>query len=556
MTRIATLTRRRALAAAGLALALGLGAPPSLAVPVPVPAKRAPADASSTEPLPVFEGVDPELEKVKAQIESLRQLLYAVVVPVGVLVALLAAAGLLVGGAAILALVRHDRRGRRQEAAATRAAAASRAEIPLAPLLETMQRTLALVEETVRLGREASERAERAPTIRAAARLTELDRRARVALAAMAPGLEARTALDDPRVQHDVAELAAELTAVEGWLRVHDVPTSPAGLLVQGLHQHLRQRPAAALARFREAALRATEPELTRIARGWIGRELGALGRFAEAARALAEARDAEPVGAPGRLELDRQHVEARFFAVAEATARGTGGALTTVLEPLDAELARLRAELPDQSPAYSPVRRRLFATSGDVLTWAARHLAAADGRKGSLERAVAYYESAGEGLWPRSGWLEARHALGEVVDAGEYRQLADQAIALLASRLEAGDLATLHLARLIAQDRLGAPPGEVEATYREIRTALRDTDRQVCLLSPRERCALPWEAFEAHAQSVYQEVRERAAAPATVEAPPPPAPPASGPPRYAKLAPRTAAPRGERGASRGGLPG
>jgi tetratricopeptide (TPR) repeat protein len=560
MTRACFLTRRSVprLAAIGLALAVGLAAAPGGAAPAPVPARRPPvapaAEMPFHETLPVYEaGADPELEKAKAQIENLRQLVYAVLVPVGVLVVLLTAAALLVSGAAVVALLRYDRRARRQpDSAGAQETPAVGADAATAPLLEAMQRTLLLVEESFRLGREAGERAGRVDALRAAERLAELDGRAREALAAVAPRLESGTELQNARLRLWLRELGGELASVAGWLTAHGVPLTPACLLVKGLDRHLGQAPAAALPSLREAAARAVEPELARMARAWVGRELCVLGRFAEATEALAAAREAEPAGSAWHLELGRQSAEARFFAAAEAAAGAAGPDVAATVEALDDELARLRAELPEQSPGHTAVRRRLFATSGDVLAWGARHLSTADGRKALLERAVAYYEWAGESLWALSGRLEAKHALGEAIEPAEHRQVVAETVALLAARLEPGELATLHLTRLLAQDRLGAPAAELDAAYRELRAALRETDRLVTLFSPRERRRVTWEAFEAEGRAVYREIAERAARPARAEAPAAPsAPPESGPARYAKAAPRGPAPHGERPGAR-----
>jgi len=493
---------------------------------------RAPVDPPPAD-LPLLEAtVDPELERTKAQVESLQQLVRSTLVPMGVLVAALAAGGLLLGAAGGLGALALVWRARRERAPAAEPTA----------LLEATQRALLLVHETLRLARDATERAVRLEVAAVTERAATLEVRARGALDLDLPEL-----LEDPRRRRQIAAVAREIDAADGHHRLHDVEWPAACLVALGLARYLDHDPEAALEHLRAAARREPDGNLGALAHAGTGVILAEGGRFAEAADAFRRAVDVAPPGTPACAELRRRRLESAFFG----TAPDAAGAA----DELDQALARLEADAAEAGGHPTVVRERIATTRGDLLAWAARH-AAPDGRRLLLDRALASYRRAGDGAWAHSGLLEARHALGEAVDAADYRTLIEQTVQQIAAAREPRVLAGLHALRLIAQGRLGPSRGEVEAAYRDVHAALRDVDHDVTVASPLERRPVSRDAFAAETRASYRAFGQPLARPVagnggdSGSVPTPPA----GPSRYAKAAPKS--PRVERPGARRGLPG
>jgi hypothetical protein len=293
----------------------------------------------------------------------------------------------------------------------------------------------------------------------------------------------------------------------------------------------------------RAAARRATDPELAAMAHAWVGATLADLGRFGEGGEALRRALAAEPPGTARHAELERRRIECAFHEIPDDAADGA-------VEALDWELARLTAAL-EAASAAAPARQAVAALRGDVLAWAARRAPTPERRKALYDRAVAGYRQAGDTPWAWSGLLEARHALGEAVGAGEYHEVLAEADEQLGAAAEPRAVAALHAVRLLAQARLGVPPAEREASYRELRAALRDVEPAVTLPSPRERRSVGRAAFEAEARALCRAADERGDAPASdggaarADGAGP-----EGPPRLAKAAGR--GPAARTGARRG----
>lgn len=551
--------------ACALVLAVSLtaaAAPPGPGKRVPTPPPVAPAPA---ENLPMFEAPDPEIERTKAQLDSLRQLVHTVILPIGALLGFLAAGGILVGAVAAVALLRQGRQAARlrelaaasetaaepriaEARAAEARAAEARAAAWQAQLIEVAQRTLTLLEESLRLTRQADERTAEAATLRARERVGELEGRARELLAAAALSADPETCVDDLRLRGELADLADEVAMLEGPIMLQAIELPPACLQVKGLHRHQRHEARAALKSFRECAVRATDRDLALLARFWAARELCALGHFVESAETLRRALETEAPGSPRRLELGRLRLESLFFGLAEAATESARPDVTGIVEGLEREIERLRAELPEQSLEHAAVSRRICTTAGDVMAWGARHSTDSSERASLLKKAVGFYELAGDELWARLGWAEASQALGEPVDAALYRQVEELAVGRLSRPLEPRSLPPVHLARLIAQERLQAPLGELEISAGALRAALQGVDRLMTVFSPFERRNVTREAFEAESHQFFREIGERSARPAVSDEVGglPPDAAKSGPPRYAKVASKTP-PRGER---------
>jgi tetratricopeptide (TPR) repeat protein len=473
------------------------------AAQAPSGARRPPPRSAAEADLPVLEmTLDPELERTKAQVESLRQVVQSVLVPMGVLVGVLAGGALLAGAAGsagVLVLLRRERR-----------AAAAIAAVPAVPagpappaeeirsareILDATHRILGLVQETLQLAKDAGERATRAAGARMGARVAELEGRARAAL-------EAAGGPDASADRAPLAAIAAEAETLEPHLALADGELPAACLLATGLARSWRGDLDAGLERVRAAARRAADPELTALAHAATGAALLDLGRFGEAGEALRRALAAAPAGTLRHAELERRRLECALHEIAD-------DATDDAVEGLDRGLDRLADGL-EAASAPAAVRQQVAATRGDALAWAARRASTPDRGRALHERAVAAFRQAGQTAWARSGLLEARHALGEPIGLEEGREVLARVDAELGAAGSPGAVATLLAVRVLVQARLDVPPAEREADYRELRHVLRDVAPAVTLASPWERRRVGRAVLEAEARTLAHPADER----------------------------------------------
>jgi tetratricopeptide (TPR) repeat protein len=500
---------KRVTSVGAVCLALAILHAPSLAVAqggsvirrVPPTAPSPPRDAPAE--LPVFEATpDPELERTKAQVESLRQLVQSTLVPTSTLLAVLVGGLLLLGaGSGLAAVALVVWRGRRAPPAAP-AVPAGQAE-----LLEATHRVVGLAHEMLGVVRDATARTAQAERATLAERAATLAARARGALTP-----DPRLLADDPRRRREIAAVARAVEAEEAGFRLHGVELPDACLVAVGVARWLAHDPEAALEPLQAATRRQPDAEVTAVAHAALGTALAELGRFARAADAFRQALASLPPRTPVHAELLRRRLECAFFDTP------TDGAAAAA-DDLDRQLSALEAESADGNGRATDLCERIAATRGDVLTWAARHTSR-DAAGNLLDRAVACYRRAGSGPWARSGFLQVREGRGEPTDAEAYRALADQAVEAIGNAGHPAALAQLHAIRVVALARLGAPRAEVDATYREVHIALREVDPGAVLDAPVERRAVDRDAFTAELRAIHRGHVEPAAAIVAAAAP------------------------------------
>jgi tetratricopeptide (TPR) repeat protein len=193
-------------------------------------------------------------------------------------------------------------------------AAERRAETVHEAFLQGSRETLELVNATLRLAKDASERAADEVIRKARIASEDLDQRARGLLAEV-EGRDDRSLIADPDRRSRLRSLAHRIAGFEvsEFLLPVDVGLRPHSIFVRGMESHLAQQFSDAVSYWEKVALDTSAPDnLKSLAWYWIGYENNNLGNFERAYQDFDNAlRLAE---GPRKFELQRILIETHFF--------------------------------------------------------------------------------------------------------------------------------------------------------------------------------------------------------------------------------------------------
>jgi hypothetical protein len=179
--------------------------------------------------------------------------------------------------------------------------------------LEESKNTLELVNATLSLAKEASERAATIIQDRADKLLKELDRSAKKMLS---ESIDDRDLVTDPKKRSDLLSLANKIQGFEinSFMFPKDLPLTPECMYIRGMDFHLKQQFDDAFEAWFTVALndRDATSSLRSLAYYWIGYEQNNLGSFALAEKSFEHAESFE--SGNRKFELQRIRLETRFF--------------------------------------------------------------------------------------------------------------------------------------------------------------------------------------------------------------------------------------------------
>jgi tetratricopeptide (TPR) repeat protein len=449
--------------------------------------------------------VNAELSDVNNRIDSLYSTL---LLPVGLLITLIAG-GSFIG---VVATLRSERRAAQLHdlAVSSETATQLRAEQVHVSFLDASQKTLTLVNDTLALAKEASERAARTMALKAHQSLDSVDENARDVLDKLR-GSGYKRVVEEPQMRSDLLEVAHELASIEGYLQLQDIELTPACFFVKGMERHLKQEARLAIRYLREAVQRSKDRDLSTLAQFWIGYEANNRGEYSHAIEAFRRAAESETRSTSRYFELCRILIESRFFEY--ATQSGASDVADNGVDDFAIELAKLEKEIPNAGKDFETVRRNILTTHGTLLHHAGVRAESDERRESCLRQSIECFTAAGDGLWATFGGLEAKVALNGVVsseDNERYQEVIEIAVEQLSRRLEPRSLTLLHATRLISEIRQKKEIAEVDGTFRDLLTALTTVDRGMTVYSQFQRHNISWEAFKDEAQSFYMEYSGR----------------------------------------------
>jgi tetratricopeptide (TPR) repeat protein len=422
-------------------------------------------------------------------------------------------------------------------------AAQARAEQVHATFLESSQKTLGLVNDTLALAKQAQDRAAEVSERRARASLAQVDDRAQQLVhdALVKPTLKA--IVEDPTLRAELSEVASEVSLVEASLLHQEIPLTPACLFVKGMERHLRPitEPGPAIRHLVAAAREAHDQEFAALAYYWagylsnnIGEFSAALDKFRRALESLGNEDDKRS------FELQRLGLETEFFQIAHDAGeravtdvkarrdlvRGVTQRLTTLLKSVQRTHPNLKSEA-------SAISR----TSGNVLFWVADPASllmphrVEDGRDpaeqiDALTLALERYDAA-SGVWATFGGLQTRRALAAARTAGQDEGVFKEAIATLddkedvevvlhevlkelRNRTEQRTHAQLYQTFLMARFWRGdAAERDVDDAYAEVQSSLRPVHDPMTIFSQFSKTNVSRTQFERETDQFHLEAHD-----------------------------------------------
>lgn len=469
---------------------------------VPVPQGQAPPAAAT-----VNRQQDSALVEIRHSVDLLEQRLNSLDSQMSRFGTLLA---IILGAAAIGSLFSlfrnewHAWKGFSLASAGERAAQNRAAEVHES-FLKGSKETLELVNQTLTLAKDASDRAARSQETMANELLDKLDAEAKNLCRAIR-SVDDRTLARDASRLADLRSLAQRLDSFESsrQLLFRSIKLPPHCLFVRGMHFHVNQQFRDALDAWKELINNVTaDRRLACLAWYWTGYEHNNLAQFQDAGAAfdaalgLAEGAD--------KFELRRMGLEAKYFAADLDEAPDTVVALKQLLAEMVA------------APDAKELRQRIDKTNvlvGNILhVLGVRAVAVpeADTAKTHFREAAQHFQAAQEReQYARFGLAETYHQLGETDEALKLYRDSVRADAISEARRPEPRTQVLALTtQLISCIRVPEWRNELAAIRQAVEGALRDVDQRLTVYSQLQRRNIPKDRFPADLEALQAGIAE-----------------------------------------------
>lgn len=322
-----------------------------------------------------------EIDNLADEVHEIRTLEHWVLGPIGVLVAILA----LGGGLGVVFSIRDQRRVSQlhELTIGSETLSQRRAEQGYASFLEQSQTTLALVNDTLRLAKEGSDRAASSMELKAKSQIDAIEERAERLMFEVFGSREFHAIVDQPGYRGEVHDIGEALRALEGYVSLQNISLPHNTKFVRAIYQFLLDDTEAALRALLRISQAHLPEELRRFTLYWLGYLYTTVGAYEPAGRIFLE--DESGLSDYSELfQLDHMIAETKFFEKAksrreDAPTIPTQGkdeprerfeAVALLLDELSA-LADSVAANPEQQ-SLKRVRLEIARTRADVYTWIA----------------------------------------------------------------------------------------------------------------------------------------------------------------------------------------
>jgi tetratricopeptide (TPR) repeat protein len=240
--------------------------------------------------------------------------------PVAILVAILAAGGVL----GIVYSFRDQRRTSQLHELAVTGEAASqrRAEQSYGSFLEQSQTTLALVNDTLKLAKEATDQAAHGMEEKAETRVAAIERRAQALMLEIFEVGVFESIIADHDYRTRLHSIADELRSLEGYLSLQDIELPQYTTFIKAIDQFLLDETESALQALRLAVQNRAVGDLQRFTEYWLGYVLTTIGHYEEALGMLRREDNDMREHEAQHFQLERIIKETEFFVIAKARAR------------------------------------------------------------------------------------------------------------------------------------------------------------------------------------------------------------------------------------------
>jgi hypothetical protein len=283
----------------------------------PSPAASKPSAKEVTEQGEEIQGEQARIHKLTKEVEKNNTITSAILAPIAVLVGILALGGSL----GIVFSVRDQRRVSQlhELTVSGEVLTQRRAEQSYASFFEQSQTTLSLVNDTLKLAKEANEQATHSMDQRAKEQVAAIGEKGDELLEPIFIDGDFEEILDKAKYRNAVHAIGDELQSVEGLLRLQGV-TLPRHLkFIKALAQFLDDDTEGALNALRQIAYDGSGGELHHFILFWLGYLSTTVGDYEEAVRIFSEDESGLQTDDTERFQLDCIIAETHFFERAKA---------------------------------------------------------------------------------------------------------------------------------------------------------------------------------------------------------------------------------------------
>jgi TolA-binding protein len=449
---------------------------------------RPPPQAAQAAPGSV---VDPRVDSLQRRIQEINSQMSWVFPLMTVLIAVLALGGTI----GVVFSIRDQRRVSQlhELSVAGEQASQRRSEDSYTTFIDASQKTLALVNDTLQLAKEATAKANETMTLRTERNLTAITDQAQDLLDRVINEDDFKRIVLDAKLRSNLESLAKELSAIEGYLSLQAIQLRPECLFVQGMSRHLQNDARGAFQYLRRVGQEGASKDLRALAQYWIAYLHNNQGDYRQAAEVFRAAQLNLSSGSPRYFELERIAWETEFFLAAsrckrDATTPERKNAVLGVLEQLE----KVGHVAGNNLARHAKVSQRIANTRANILMWAAgvqRRRADQPDADGDacLTAAQELYAAAGTEMFPKFGVHECKYYLTGEVDKEVYAQIEREAMHFLRLRREPRNTANLQESILIALYRQRSNDPNVSDALREgyakVQTAIGDISDEECTI-------------------------------------------------------------------------
>jgi tetratricopeptide (TPR) repeat protein len=355
--------------------------------------------------------------------------------------------------------------------------------------LADSKNTLELVNATLRLAKDASERAATIIQARAEKLLRELDRSAKKMLA---EAKDDRDLITDPHKRSDLLSLASKIQGFEinSFMFPADLPLTSECQFIRGMELHLKQQFDDAFDAWHSVALEEKAvPQLRSLAWFWIGYEHNNLGHFPEAEKSFQNAENFE--NGARKFELQRIRLESRFFNKNFGLAKNSIEAFENLHKAIGDDT---------ESDERRKHRVRAWTTFGNVLVQAGREAKGALEAEQYFTRAQGIFSQvADKDQWALFGLGQVFAYLGKSSDAedilaGEARRNAQNEYI---NRIEPRTKVLARTTEIICCALVPRLRKEVHSVYGDLIESLGLVDSRLTLYSQFQKRNVPRDEFK-----------------------------------------------------------
>lgn len=357
--------------------------PAAIALAVIALVVSAPNAAAATTENPVQWKQSREIEELTGNLEKSEREIERILLPVSVLIGILA----LGGGLGVVFSIRDQRRVSQlhELTVAGEASSQRRSEQSYASFLEQSQTTLSLVNDTLELAKEATDRAAKSMEEKAQLRVDAIEERAQRLMLDVFTSREFDLVVEDPVRRAELHSIGEELRALEGFLSLQDIKLKHYAKFVKALDQFLLDDTASAVQALQLASQDRTAGDLQKFVEYWLGYMLTTIGEYEDAIAKFEHDEVEVDKGTSQWFQLERIIGETKLFQIAKPTPgtdswgddgkdpRGPHQRFEAVAGLLD-QLAERASELDASEHHNAKVHTQLeFArTRADVFEWVA----------------------------------------------------------------------------------------------------------------------------------------------------------------------------------------